>query len=92
MRGWFDAFREAGGPTLYASQRIAATHDNILLALYATFAALFLAFLIIIPGIRRNVSFWLLQSNLLGTIDLRKRVTFFAVMLGYSGPENWCNT
>ncbi|XP_055352144.1 dual oxidase maturation factor 1-like [Paramacrobiotus metropolitanus] len=54
MRGWFDAFREGGGPTLYASQRIAATHDNILIGLYATFAALFLAFLLIIPGIRRN--------------------------------------
>jgi Dual oxidase maturation factor len=55
MRGWFDAFRTGGGPTLYESERTAATHDNILLGLYATFAALFLAFLVIIPGIRNNV-------------------------------------
>ena len=56
MRGWFDAFRTGGGPTLYDSERTAATHDNILLGLYATFAAVFLAFLVIIPGFRSNVS------------------------------------
>ncbi|XP_055328058.1 dual oxidase maturation factor 1-like [Paramacrobiotus metropolitanus] len=54
MRGWFDAFRTNDGPTQYASEHIAATHDNILIGIYTALAATFVAFLLIIPGIRHN--------------------------------------
>ena len=55
MRGWFDAFRENGGPTLYAySNRTAVTADVSTLILYIVFATLFLAFLVIFPGVRRQ--------------------------------------
>jgi len=55
MRGWFDAFRENGGPTLYShSNRTAVTADSATLILYITFITLFLAFVIIFPGVRRQ--------------------------------------
>jgi len=55
MRGWFDAFRENGGPTLYAySNRTAVTADASTLILYIVFGTLFLAFLVIFPGVRRQ--------------------------------------
>jgi len=55
MRGWFDAFRENGGPTLYShSNRTAVTADAATLILYIVFITLFLAFVIIFPGVRRQ--------------------------------------
>jgi len=55
MRGWFDAFRENGGPTLYShSNRTAVTADVATLTLYIVFVTLFLAFVIIFPGVRRQ--------------------------------------
>jgi len=55
MRGWFDAFRENGGPTLYShSNRTAVTADAATLTLYIVFVTLFLAFVIIFPGVRRQ--------------------------------------
>jgi len=55
MRGWFDAFRENGGPTLYSySNRTPVTADVSTLTLYIVFVTLFLAFLIIFPGVRRQ--------------------------------------
>eukprot|EP00090_Calanus_glacialis_P029991 TRINITY_DN4821_c0_g1_i1.p1 TRINITY_DN4821_c0_g1~~TRINITY_DN4821_c0_g1_i1.p1 ORF type:complete len:547 (-),score=121.26 TRINITY_DN4821_c0_g1_i1:176-1816(-) len=55
MRGWFDAFRENGGPTLYShSNRTAVTADVATLTLYIVFVTLFLAFIIIFPGVRRQ--------------------------------------
>jgi len=55
MRGWFDAFRENGGPTLYShSNRTAVTADVATLTLYIVFLTLFLAFVIIFPGVRRQ--------------------------------------
>lgn len=55
MRGWFDAFREHGGPTLYShSNRTAVTADAATLILYIVFITLFLAFVIIFPGVRRQ--------------------------------------
>lgn len=55
MKGWFDAFRENGGPTLYAhSNRTAVTADSSTLILYIVFATLFLAFVVIFPGVRRQ--------------------------------------
>jgi dual oxidase maturation factor 1 len=55
MRGWFDAFRENGGPTLYSySNRTPVTADVSTLTLYIVFTTLFLAFIIIFPGVRRQ--------------------------------------
>lgn len=55
MRGWFDAFRENGGPTLYSySNRTPVTADVSTLTLYIVFITLFLAFVIIFPGVRRQ--------------------------------------
>jgi len=55
MRGWFDAFRENGGPTLYSySNRTPVTADLSTLTLYIVFTTLFLAFVIIFPGVRRQ--------------------------------------
>jgi len=54
-RGWFDAFRENGGPTLYSySNRTAVTTDVATLTLYIVFLTLFVAFVIIFPGVRRQ--------------------------------------
>jgi len=55
MRGWFDSFRENGGPTLYSySNRTPVTADVSTLTLYIVFVTLFLAFVIIFPGVRRQ--------------------------------------
>ena len=57
MRGWFDAFRENGGPTLYAhSNRTPVIGDVHMITLCTVFATLYLAFFVIFPGIRREVS------------------------------------
>ena len=54
-RGWFDAFRENGGPTLYSySNRTAVTADVATLTLYRVFVTLFVAFVSIFPGVRRQ--------------------------------------
>ncbi|KAI1304156.1 Dual oxidase maturation factor 1 [Halotydeus destructor] len=50
-----DAFTFNGGPTLYSSEnRIPAVEDVRNILIYVTFFTLFLAFLIIIPGIRKE--------------------------------------
>lgn len=57
LKGWFDAFRTEGGPTLYAaSNRTAVTEDIRNIIIYVSFSTLFLAFLIVFPGIRKEVS------------------------------------
>jgi Dual oxidase maturation factor len=57
MRGWFDAFRHDGGPTLYDhANRTAVTGDVPTITLCVVFITLFVAFLIIFPGIRKEVS------------------------------------
>lgn len=61
MRGWFDAFRSDGGPTLYSySNRTPVTGDVPTISLYVLFFTLFIAFVIIFPGVRKevNVYFW----------------------------------
>lgn len=56
MKGWFDAFREGGGPTLYAyHNRTAVAADVPALALLLAALTLYLAFLAIFPGIRKEV-------------------------------------
>lgn len=55
MKGWFDAFRNDGGPTLYNfSNRTAVTGDVTVITLLVIFATLYVAFLIIFPGIRKE--------------------------------------
>ena len=55
MRGWFDLFRENGGPTLYAySNRTPVVGDVTTITLCTVFATLYIAFFIVFPGIRRE--------------------------------------
>ncbi|XP_063624129.1 dual oxidase maturation factor 2 [Cydia splendana] len=55
MKGWFDAFREEGGPTLYAyHNRTAVAADVPALALVIAALTLYIAFLAIFPGIRKE--------------------------------------
>ncbi|KAG8223937.1 hypothetical protein J437_LFUL003745 [Ladona fulva] len=55
MKGWFDAFRSDGGPTLYAySNRTPVTGDVQMVAVCVVFFAIFLAFLLIFPGVRKE--------------------------------------
>ncbi|CAH1170058.1 unnamed protein product [Phaedon cochleariae] len=55
MKGWFDAFRCDGGPTLYNfNNRTAVTGDVTTITFLAIFTTLYLAFLIIFFGIRKE--------------------------------------
>ncbi|XP_044270590.1 dual oxidase maturation factor 1 [Tribolium madens] len=55
MKGWFDAFRYDGGPTLYSfNNRTAVTGDVTLITFLTIFSTLYVAFLIIFPGIRKE--------------------------------------
>ncbi|XP_076328179.1 dual oxidase maturation factor 1-like isoform X2 [Tachypleus tridentatus] len=55
LNGWFDAFRDNGGPTLYnVSNRTPAIQDIRIIIIYVTFTTLFVAFLIVFPGIRKE--------------------------------------
>jgi len=55
MRGWFDQFRDNGGPTIYShSNRTAVTVDTQSLILYIVFITLYFSFIIIFPGVRRQ--------------------------------------
>ncbi|VVC91214.1 dual oxidase maturation factor 2 [Leptidea sinapis] len=55
MKGWFDAFREEGGPTLYAyHNRTAVAADLPALALVVAALTIYLAFLAVFPGVRKE--------------------------------------
>ncbi|XP_066998240.1 dual oxidase maturation factor 1 isoform X2 [Anabrus simplex] len=55
MKGWFDAFRNDGGPTLYSySNRTPVTGDVQTITLYLIFFTVFIAFLVIFPGVRKE--------------------------------------
>lgn len=55
LKGWFDAFRTNGGPTLYSfSNRTPVIEDIRNIIIYVSFSTLFLAFLIVFPGIRKE--------------------------------------
>lgn len=55
LKGWFDAFRTEGGPTLYAyANRTAVTEDIRNILIYVCFSTLFIAFIIVFPGIRKE--------------------------------------
>lgn len=68
---WFDAFRD-NSPLLYHNNnRISATYDDILnILIYICFITLFVAFLIISPGIRKEVSDQFMFVNLICEFDL----------------------
>lgn len=56
MKGWFDAFRHDGGPTLYSyNNRTPVTGDVHLITIFVIFCTIYAAFLIIFPGIRKEV-------------------------------------
>lgn len=56
MKGWFDAFRCDGGPTLYSfNNRTPVTGDVTIITYLVLFGTLYLAFLVIFPGIRKEV-------------------------------------
>ena len=62
MKGWFDAFRHDGGPTLYdRANRTAVTGDVPTITFCVIFITLFVAFLIVLPGMRKEVSDFFLQ-------------------------------
>ena len=55
-RGWFDLFRDNGGPALYPeSNRTAVVGDVQAITVYIVFATLLVAFLVVMPGMRREV-------------------------------------
>lgn len=57
MKGWFDAFRIDGGPTLYSySNRTPVTGDVPLVIVFVIFGTIFTAFLVIFPGVRKEAS------------------------------------
>ncbi|XP_076360700.1 dual oxidase maturation factor 2-like isoform X2 [Tachypleus tridentatus] len=54
LNGWFDAFRDNGGPTIYSvSNRTPAIQDIRSIVIYISFVTLLVAFLIVFPGIRK---------------------------------------
>lgn len=56
--GWYDLFHSSSdGPTLYTvSNRTSVTYDVSIVAVCVLFATLFFAFVIIFPGVRKQVS------------------------------------
>jgi dual oxidase maturation factor 1 len=64
MKGWFDAFRDDGAPTLYSfSNRTPVTGDVSIVAVTVLFATLYIAFLVIFPGVRKQVSTHPIEPN-----------------------------
>lgn len=66
MKGWFDAFRDDGGPTLYSfSNRTPVIGDVSIVAVCVLFATFYIAFLVIFPGVRKQVTiFYLMYFNI----------------------------
>ena len=54
--GWFDAFRERGAPTWYGDNRTKVVADTVTLGIVLVFALFAVAFLLILPGLRKHVS------------------------------------
>lgn len=82
MKGWFDAFRSDGGPTLYSySNRTPVTGDVPLVIVFVIFGTLFTAFLVIFPGVRKEVS-RVFHSSVVSDRDRRfKLITSSGVFL-----------
>lgn len=54
--GWFDAFRSHGAPTWYGDNRTNVVTDTTTLGIVLVFLVFLVSFLIVLPGIRREVS------------------------------------
>ncbi|KAF5287283.1 hypothetical protein FQR65_LT02156 [Abscondita terminalis] len=79
MRGWFDAFRYDGGPTLYNfNNRTAVTGDVTLITFLTIFCTLYVAFLIVFPGIRKER----FSTFFFVTLSLFVGGTIFVTMVG----------
>jgi len=81
MKGWFDAFRTDGGPTLYHhSNRTAVTGDLSTIVISIVFVTIFIAFLLIFPGVRsqRFTTFTCVTLSLF---------TGIAITLGATGSD-----
>lgn len=62
MKGWFDAFRDDGAPTLYSfSNRTPVIGDISIIVVFILFTTLYTAFLVIFPGVRKQVKLKKLQ-------------------------------
>lgn len=54
--GWYDLFHSSDGPTLYTiSNRTSVTYDVSIVTVCILFSTLFFAFVIIFPGVRKQV-------------------------------------
>ena len=90
MKGWFDS-RNDGGPILYSySNRTSVTGDAELITVFVVFGTIFLAFLLIFPGIRKEVA--TRSNNLLALISsctfvLTSLISFPFASLFFSGSR-----
>ncbi|KAF0300969.1 Dual oxidase maturation factor 1 [Amphibalanus amphitrite] len=81
MKGWFDAFRTDGGPTLYHhSNRTAVAGDISTITILIIFLTVFIAFLLIFPGVRS-------QRFTTFTCVVLSIFTGIAITLGATGSE-----
>jgi dual oxidase maturation factor 1 len=65
MKGWFDLWREDGGPTLYShSNRSSVSGDVTTVTVCIVFGTLYAAFFVVFPGVRNEVIFHVLQTSL----------------------------
>ena len=78
MRGWFDMFREDGGPTLYShSNRTPVFGDVTTVTVCIAFGTLYAAFFIIFPGIRTEVGVGQCHPA------MKFKTTIFEIIFGY---------
>ncbi|VDN58473.1 unnamed protein product [Dracunculus medinensis] len=52
--GWFDAFRENGDPTWFGENRTPVVFDMKIFGLSSLFITPLIAYIIILPGVRRH--------------------------------------
>uniref|UniRef100_T1JS81 Uncharacterized protein n=1 Tax=Tetranychus urticae TaxID=32264 RepID=T1JS81_TETUR len=61
--GWFDAFRPNGGPPLYLDpNRTSSLIDSRIFFILLTFATAEIAFLLVLPGIRKELTIFVIKS------------------------------
>lgn len=63
-QGWMDAFRDNTGPPLYSTMnRTPTIIDYHVVVIIFAFCSVFVSFIIILPGIRREVSQFYTHTN-----------------------------
>ena len=58
MKGWFNAFRDDtdNGPTFYSfNNRTSVNGDVTVISIFVIFSTIYIAFLLVFPGIRKEV-------------------------------------